>query len=177
MVPHLPYDILELIAGYTDIDSRRAMGFPPRRIAQDTLQHMNDLIERKYSSQYVGYNGQITTFLVTGKTDRITSGMYLRYSYDSDYLTIIHTNGLLDVRNDIVNIHTIGFNTNDIVRSICYGIRNAFDSDPMLNFRKSWHRCESHKTKLGNSSSQAFPLIATLSIKNIRNELLKCLLI
>jgi len=132
MVPHLPYDILELIAGYTDIDSRRAMGFPPRKIAQDMLQHMNDLIERKYSSQYIGCDGEITTFLVTGKTDRITSGMYLSYAYDHDYLMIIHTNGILRVRNDIVNIYTIYFSTNDIVRSIQYNIHNAFDRDPML---------------------------------------------
>lgn len=125
---HVPFDILETIAGFADIDSRRAMGFPPRRIAQDMLQHINGLLERKYSTRYIG-DGQITTFLVTGKTDRTTSGMYLCYAYDRDYLTIIHTNGILRVFNNIDNIQ-FSFNTADIVRSTQYNICNAFEGYP-----------------------------------------------
>lgn len=40
-LPDLPGEVLEKIAGYTGIDARRAMGFPPRRIPPDELRRLH----------------------------------------------------------------------------------------------------------------------------------------
>jgi hypothetical protein len=52
----LPPDILERIAHFADIDSRRAMGFLPRRIV------LPDLV-LPWSSEYVEYNQGISLWI------------------------------------------------------------------------------------------------------------------
>jgi len=124
----LPYDVLQFIADYADIDSRRYMGFLPRKISADVLSIMNDMLEKKHTAKYHGYNGQITTFVPTSLVkDGVMSAMYMSYHYDQDTLTVIHTTGIFNCSSQ----NNIGFDTMNIVRSVGYEIFDVFDEKPM----------------------------------------------
>lgn len=136
----LPYDMLEAIALYADIDSRRAMGFAPRKISFDVIFNMNKLIESKHTAQYSGYNSSITTLLCIEKLDsEITCAMYLSYDYNRDVHQIIHITGKLKFRND--NNTLMFFNTTDIVRAIVYSTFDAFDTKPLCETYKNCGLC------------------------------------
>jgi hypothetical protein len=47
----LSYDIIEKIADMVDIDTRRNMGFLPRKLSHERLNHVKQLYERHVSSQ------------------------------------------------------------------------------------------------------------------------------
>ena len=48
----LPFDLLEKIADVADIDTRRHMGFPPRKLCIQRLEAMEDKIRRRLAMQY-----------------------------------------------------------------------------------------------------------------------------
>jgi hypothetical protein len=39
-----PPEIIDRIASFADIETRRAMGYPPRRLSRELIENMNDLI-------------------------------------------------------------------------------------------------------------------------------------
>ena len=124
----LPNDMLQVIADFADIDSRRYMGFPPRKIPTDVLSRMNGMMERKHLTKYHGYDGQITAFLATSSVDDgIMSAMYVRYHYDIDELQVLHTTGVF--RCPCLN--AVAFDTANIVRSVDYHTSDAFGENPL----------------------------------------------
>ena len=48
----LPFDLLEKIADLADIDTRRHMGFPPRKLCTQRLEAMESKIRRRLAMQY-----------------------------------------------------------------------------------------------------------------------------
>jgi hypothetical protein len=48
----LPFDLLEKIADMADIDTRRHMGFPPRKLCTERLKAMENKIRRRSAMQY-----------------------------------------------------------------------------------------------------------------------------
>jgi hypothetical protein len=130
-LPHLPHDVLEVIAGFADIDSRRALGFKPRKICDAVRENMEYLIKRKLASQFKGYSGQTTSLFVTGRKDETAvSAMYIAYHHNVDnfeWMNLLHITGRLNDRNG----HTIvGFDTYGITRGISYAVYDPLGASP-----------------------------------------------
>jgi hypothetical protein len=48
----LPFDLLEKIADMADIDTRRHMGFPPRKLCTERLKAVEDMLGRRSAMQH-----------------------------------------------------------------------------------------------------------------------------
>lgn len=96
-LPHLPRDVLEVIADFADIDTRRALGFGPRKICGAVREHVERLLARKLACRFEGYTGLITTLFITRRRDEAgaVSAMHLRFDRDFDTLDLIHVTGRL----------------------------------------------------------------------------------
>ena len=47
----LPRDVIEHIASFADIDTRRALGIKPNKLDQQFIEQMNKMINKKYATQ------------------------------------------------------------------------------------------------------------------------------
>lgn len=88
-------DVLEKIADFSDIDSRRFMGYKPKKINKNILTNMNTLIKNKYNSIYTIYDGEIVSIFRNAELNNGT-GKYLAYNYHHNCVNIIHMTGLSD---------------------------------------------------------------------------------
>lgn len=130
-LPHLPHDVLEVIAGFADIDTRRALGFKPRKICDAVRENMERLIKRKLACQFKGYSGQTLSMFVTGRKDEtVVSAMYIAYHHNVDnfeWMNLLHITGRLNYHNGPTHV---GFNTDSITRGIAYRVYNPLDASP-----------------------------------------------
>jgi hypothetical protein len=65
---YLPYEIIERIAHFADIDSRRALGFPPRRLSPQLLAFMERRVgwtlASTDSTHYDGYSETLVRLII-----------------------------------------------------------------------------------------------------------------
>jgi len=103
---HLPLDLLEAIAGFADIDVRRALGFAPRKLAAAATAVLERLIERKIKCQIKRGDRTLSTFIV-GRADDANLVKTVVIAFDSVTLamSIAHTTGVFAVVADGVR-HT-----------------------------------------------------------------------
>jgi hypothetical protein len=90
----LPLDMLEAIAGFADIDGRRALGFAPRKLAVAATAVLERLIERKIKCQLKRGDRTLSTFIV-GRAKDASSVKTAVVAFDSVTLamSIAHTTG------------------------------------------------------------------------------------
>lgn len=67
LIPSLPYDILEHIANYADIDTRRYMGFKPRKLNKAIIDKMDELIAKRQSLQNHNVDKEVWVFMASRK--------------------------------------------------------------------------------------------------------------
>jgi hypothetical protein len=92
---HLPLDLLEAIAGFADIDGRRALGFAPRKLAVAAVATLERLIERKIKCQLKRGDRTSSTFIVGSAAEDASSVKTAVVAFDSATLvmSIAHTTG------------------------------------------------------------------------------------
>ena len=88
---HLPLNLLEAIAGFADIDGRRALGFAPRKLAVAAVATLERLIERKIKRG----DRTSSTFIVGRAAEDASSVKTAVVAFDSATLamSIAHTTG------------------------------------------------------------------------------------
>ncbi len=122
---NLPFDVLERIAFFADIDGRRSLGFSPRKITNAVKNELEHLLERKLKSQYNGYEGQTTTMHIVGKTDEVVTAVYITHHHIGDAsmpsMEMIHVTGELN-HGTSESTSYVGFNTAGIRRAVAYTI-------------------------------------------------------
>ena len=66
----LPYDLLELIASFADIDSRRALGFKPRKLPPMVLPPFRPTLHRNWHPVHEAfvYYAEVFKYLTESKT-------------------------------------------------------------------------------------------------------------
>jgi hypothetical protein len=88
-LPTLPYDILEKIASFADIDTRRYMGFKPNPLSPIIQQNMEKLIRKKYLSRYYHCDSNkiktISTAILISRNPTMESKVcYIAYDIETD---------------------------------------------------------------------------------------------
>lgn len=97
---HLPNDIYELIGEFADIDTRRNMGLPPRkliiceklqtldRFLKRTLQRRNVKVlgSKIYTTMYLGMNDKV--HVLTYTCHPLMDNAYIMFSCPSNHVTI-----------------------------------------------------------------------------------------
>ena len=74
----LPPDLIERIAHFTDIDSRRALGFLPRRLV------MPDLVIPCISNEYMEYNQGVCRFIKLRNTHLYIGPLDISWVFGTD---------------------------------------------------------------------------------------------
>ncbi len=91
-IPHLPRELVEHIASFADIEARRALGVPPRRLREfpehiAAMQALDDALHRKLACQ-ICFPGAISTILVSSNARTIYE---FRYHYNADMFCILQS--------------------------------------------------------------------------------------
>lgn len=72
LLPYLPMEIIERIADFADIDTRRSLGFKPRKINKDIISNMESLLKRHHESRFYYNDHVFTTLLPVQKVSQDT---------------------------------------------------------------------------------------------------------
>lgn len=87
---HIPYDIIELIGSYADMDTRRNMGLPPRKIPKETVARMEKLLDRRHQLQYRGYPNILCSLFLVEKDGNKLKIMYIKFDFAEGKTEICH---------------------------------------------------------------------------------------
>jgi hypothetical protein len=113
---NLPPDILERIAHFADIDSRRAMGFLPRRLV------VPDLV-LPWSSEYVEYNQGISLWIKFQNARLYMCSNVISWQFGT---------------NDFMTSRTYSFQRDDGFMSFYAMLKTELSRHPDLNEDGSW---------------------------------------
>lgn len=93
----LPYDLLECIASFADIDTRRALGFKPRKLPPVDLPPFRPTLRHNWHPVYEGffYYAEVFRYLTETKTL-----VYLEISGYDDYYWEVKTDMIYDTEDD-----------------------------------------------------------------------------
>jgi len=99
----LPFDLLEKIADMADIDTRRNMGFPPKKLPRSRITALEDKIKYRLDMQYRYLNDTIFTCTTILPVEKTKTFVYLYYSTEraKSYLCMMSIKQFDDI--DIVD--------------------------------------------------------------------------
>jgi hypothetical protein len=101
----LPFDLFEKIADVADIDTRRHMGFPPRKLCKQRLAVVEDTIRQRLAMQYMYLETiGMTSVYVCSTVLPISKNKLLYISYSMLFNKIYF---IMMIIEDVVNI-TLG---------------------------------------------------------------------
>ena len=89
----LPRDVIEHIASFADIDTRRALGIKPNKLDQQFIEQMNKMINKKYATQCKEYSYIISTVCFIDKKKLL----YITYNTDNDIKSFTFYEGRVQV--------------------------------------------------------------------------------
>lgn len=123
----IPRHVLEIIANFADHDTRRALGFKPRKLCPSLKAHMEFLIKRKLDCQFKEYYGKTTTIFITDKKDSTNvSAVYICIDHNIDSMNMIHITGQLGYSEN-----RVWFSTHLMSRGVTYTIFDPYDISPL----------------------------------------------
>jgi len=93
----LPYDLLELIASFADIDSRRALGFKPRKLPPMVLPPFRPTLHRNWHPVHEAFVYYAEVFKYHTETKTL---VYFEISGYDDYYWEVKTDMIYDPEDD-----------------------------------------------------------------------------